>query len=168
MMNPLQDLKDIHLPAPIESWPPAYGWWLLALVVLVTIGLLTYCIVRGIKTRQAKREALAELQNYDLSDPKAISHFNKLLKRAARVYFPEFGIENLHTEQWLAFLTACISPKHQAKLQPDLAAMQGALYKKQSVTAQQLKDYQRACQAWLKHALPPSKGVLHKLEQQDV
>ncbi|MEC7549612.1 MAG: DUF4381 domain-containing protein, partial [Pseudomonadota bacterium] len=31
----LAQLADIHLPAEISFWPPAFGWWILALLLLV-------------------------------------------------------------------------------------------------------------------------------------
>ncbi|MEM7003859.1 MAG: DUF4381 domain-containing protein [Pseudomonadota bacterium] len=40
--DPLQQLKDIHLPADPSWWPPAPGWWLLAL-------LLTALLIWGIR-----------------------------------------------------------------------------------------------------------------------
>ncbi len=40
--DPLQQLKDVHLPADPSWWPPAIGWWLLAglLIWLVAWGIL--------------------------------------------------------------------------------------------------------------------------------
>ncbi|MFT5563123.1 MAG: hypothetical protein ACI9Z9_003008, partial [Litorivivens sp.] len=37
MPDPLAELRDIHLPPAIESWPPAFGWWLLAALSLVAV-----------------------------------------------------------------------------------------------------------------------------------
>jgi len=34
--NPLVNLKDIHLPPPVSFWPPAPGWWILALLMITT------------------------------------------------------------------------------------------------------------------------------------
>ena len=31
----LAQLADIHLPAEISFWPPAFGWWILALLLLI-------------------------------------------------------------------------------------------------------------------------------------
>ena len=35
--NPLVNLKDIHLPPPVPFWPPAPGWWILALLLISTL-----------------------------------------------------------------------------------------------------------------------------------
>ena len=32
--NPLDQLRDIHLPEPISWWPLAPGWWLLIIIAL--------------------------------------------------------------------------------------------------------------------------------------
>ena len=61
-MNPLDPatlpLRDIHLPMPVDWWPPAPGWWLVALVVasLVAAG-----VVRWRRDR-FRRFALARLR----------------------------------------------------------------------------------------------------------
>lgn len=38
-MNPDElPLRDIHLPDPIGWWPPAPGWWIVAVLILIAIG----------------------------------------------------------------------------------------------------------------------------------
>ncbi|HCH75615.1 MAG TPA: DUF4381 domain-containing protein, partial [Pseudomonas sp.] len=39
-MNPLDQLAPLISPDPISWWPPAPGWWLLGLVLLMALGLL--------------------------------------------------------------------------------------------------------------------------------
>lgn len=39
-VDPLAELRDIHLPPEVSFWPPAPGWWIVAgLVVLAMLGL---------------------------------------------------------------------------------------------------------------------------------
>jgi len=35
--NPLINLKDIHLPPAVAIWPPAPGWWIVAVVLLLIV-----------------------------------------------------------------------------------------------------------------------------------
>ena len=37
MADPLAQLRDIHLPGPVESWPPAIGWWILLAIILLLV-----------------------------------------------------------------------------------------------------------------------------------
>lgn len=49
-------LRDIHLPASIGLWPPAVGWWVLA---LLGVGLpLAFWVVRAWQQRQRLRRAV--------------------------------------------------------------------------------------------------------------
>jgi hypothetical protein len=53
-VNPLQDqsanlltqLRDIQVPEPISWWPPAPGWWLLALVSIIALGYTVFALRR--------------------------------------------------------------------------------------------------------------------------
>ena len=42
LSDPLAELRGYHPPDPVSWWPPAPGWWLLALLIL---GLLTWVTV---------------------------------------------------------------------------------------------------------------------------
>lgn len=51
-------LRDIHLPEAIRWWPPAIGWWIVAALVLVAVGLYA---LRYYQSRH-RRAALKSLQ----------------------------------------------------------------------------------------------------------
>ena len=112
-MNPVQppalQLKDIHTPGIPEFWPPAPGWWLLAVVAIV---LLTWF---GIKLRhylqsRRQRNQVLQLLN-ELGDrfdpaqaPEWLSELSILLRRVALTRFPRQQIASLHGRDWLRFL----------------------------------------------------------------
>lgn len=110
-MNPaLSQLRDIHLPAPISWWPPAPGWWLLAvLVVAILFGL--HALYRRRQRNNWCRSALTELtrlrQQYQSqpSSPQIIvSELSVLLRRVAISCFPREEVAMLSGDKWLAFL----------------------------------------------------------------
>ena len=105
--DPLSALRDIHLPEPGGFWPPAPGWWILLALV---IGLSTWGALAIIKKRRRNhwlKTALAELTNLagaDQHDQRWFNELNQLLKRAARVKFPQQRPESLSGEAWVHFL----------------------------------------------------------------
>jgi uncharacterized protein DUF4381 len=48
-------LHDIHLPGAVAWWPPAFGWWLLAALVLGALGACAVHYYRGRHHRTALR-----------------------------------------------------------------------------------------------------------------
>ena len=82
--DPLQQLKDVHLPPDPSWWPPAVGWWLLAIAL---IGLLVWLIIKAWKAytlRQpirAARAALANLNAQASSPLQYATEANAILKR---------------------------------------------------------------------------------------
>lgn len=105
--DPLSALKDIHLPQTGGFWPPAPGWWFVALALLLIIGVVIWLVRRRIQqsrwVRQAKAE-LAELARTADQSPQWFAQLNSLLKRAARQRYPELHPEALSGEAWVAFL----------------------------------------------------------------
>ncbi len=53
-------LRDIHLPEAIGWWPPATGWMVLAIVIVVSAGFAVFLYRRRLKTT-AEHAAISEL-----------------------------------------------------------------------------------------------------------
>lgn len=166
-MNPLEGLKDIRTPAAIESWPPAYGWWLLVLLVVIGICLFTKWLIKAQKVGQAKRQALQTLQNIDDSEPDYVSQLNQLLKRVAMTYFPTQNVQAIHGSQWTDFLVKTLPSNKVKDFSGSFELMQQSLYQPHTSENTEFSDYRKSVETWIKHALPPSKHALTKLEQND-
>ena len=55
--NPLQQLRDVHLPLEPGWWPPAPGWWLLICICIVAVFFLGLTAWRGHKRKRPIRSA---------------------------------------------------------------------------------------------------------------
>ena len=58
-MDPLAQLRDIHQPGMIETWPPAPGWWLLAALAVAALTALIVRAFRHWRANRYRREAIA-------------------------------------------------------------------------------------------------------------
>ena len=57
----LQQLRDVHLPAEVSWWPPAIGWWLLAILILASLFYLRRKLISIRQRRHYRKIALQEL-----------------------------------------------------------------------------------------------------------
>ncbi len=87
--DPLQQLKDIHLPVPPGWWPPAPGWWLLFALLLAGVGWGLLWLKRkrakSAPLRQARhlyQQVWQEFQAGHLQPLEYLHQTNELLKRA--------------------------------------------------------------------------------------
>ncbi|KIZ35849.1 DUF4381 domain-containing protein [Stutzerimonas stutzeri] len=118
-MNPLDQLAPLISPEPISWWPPAPGWWLLGLALLMALGLLWRLRHRLLRRKPhvqpepplepQRQEALIELSR--LSKPYGgqpasqwLQQLNGLLKRLCRIRYPNDHPHTLSGRAWLAFL----------------------------------------------------------------
>jgi len=162
-MDPLSQLKDIHLGQTYGLWPPAYGWWILISVFFMLLLVACLYLKRRHRQRLAIREALKQLKNYQQQDnwPQAL---NTLLKRLCISYFTNKQVAGLHQQQWLEFLTQQLPIKKQAKFAQDYRLLLEELYQRPKANLE-LEHYQNLCQQWIKQTLPPTKK---QREVQDV
>ena len=110
--DPLSALRDIHLPPDPGVWPPAPGWWFLALVLVLAAIALAWWQRSVARRRRPHREALRALA--DLRDALAkgeaphriASESASLLRRVALARFPRQRVAGLSGQSWLEFLVA--------------------------------------------------------------
>lgn len=117
--DPLQQLRDVHLPADPNWWPPAPGWWLLAAVVLAAVAWLIFKAVQAYRRRAPLRtaerllkELLAAQQRGDIDAAEFLHQGNELIKRVLvraygyREYAPMAG------QTWLQALDKISGTDH--------------------------------------------------------
>ncbi|MDX1756643.1 MAG: DUF4381 domain-containing protein [Marinobacter sp.] len=121
----MSQLRDIHLPEPGGFWPPAPGWWALALIVMVLVTVLAIWLVRKHRRNRwialalAELDALAEQQRRDTA---WFVRLNELLKRSARHRYPDRVPEALSGQSWIDFLLET-SPRDRIAARPVVAAL---------------------------------------------
>jgi len=119
--DPLSQLRDIHLPDPVSFWPPAPGWWILLLCLLIGLAFLCRHTLAAMIRRRRLESVLRELDQaysvfteqsaFDKTRNQAglafLAAVNTLLKRVAQVMYPDSNCSSLTGRDWLHFLDAC-------------------------------------------------------------
>jgi len=152
---PSLELKDIHLPEQITNYPIAYGWWLLATIVIMTTLFFLYKARQKAKLKKNQQLALKQLKN---APHMSTNDILSLLKWAAMQYFSRVQLAKLYGEQFQQFLIQKLSEKHQQKFtQLSKQAFVEQYHKANNNDALNIinKDLHQAAILWLTHALPP-------------
>lgn len=149
--DPLADLQPLRSPELIGWWPPAPGWWVLALVMLIAIAALAYWVVRRYRKGAYRRRALQQLHSlqieFDQPDDhrEHLSHINALLKSVALVAYSRQDIAAQYGEAWRNFLNH--SATGGESFQPSYAE---AIYQKINPEID-IAQVHRAAHHWIKH-----------------
>ncbi|MEE8364630.1 MAG: DUF4381 domain-containing protein [Gammaproteobacteria bacterium] len=108
-MNELP-LRDIHLPTDSLWWPPAPGWWML-LVLLILIGLLLPKIPGWLRRKSIRTLSLREFDRIrrtssagHLADRQVLQEVSVLLRRTVMSYGARGSDANLCGDRWLTRL----------------------------------------------------------------
>jgi hypothetical protein len=108
--DPLAGLRDWHLPGPVAWWPPAPGWWLVAGLILVALGLGWGLWRRRQRRGAAVRAALNKLADLRLQlaadgdRRRFAAGVSNLLRRLALIRYPRERVAGLTGAAWLGFL----------------------------------------------------------------
>ncbi len=123
--DPLAQLRDIHLPEAVDWWPPAPGWWLLTLLVLLVSCYLVRLLVRSYRNNRYRREALAHLETMAHQPGESTASqchaLLTLLRRTAKTAYPGLGLESERVPDMLERMNrACGKPVFDETLQRTL------------------------------------------------
>lgn len=108
----LQNLNAIVLPAPVDWWPLAYGWYVVFGIVLIAIGWFGYRWVQHWISNRYRRAALQELQllaediQSEVKRDACLRQIPILLKRTALSAYPREQVASLSGQDWFDFLNS--------------------------------------------------------------
>ncbi|MCK9605493.1 MAG: DUF4381 domain-containing protein [Methylomonas sp.] len=104
-MEPLP-LKDIHLPENIGWWPPAVGWWLLPILLILLILAGRYVYRRLTRKTAIKRAQflLTQLRRQPSDPRQTLTDLSALLRRTAISTDTRSAVADLRGQAWLEYL----------------------------------------------------------------
>lgn len=104
------ELRDIHVPPKPLFWPPALGWWVACMLIVIALVLLIRYAVRAARLRRHRRLVLRELSELRQrfarqGDPGAlVRQLSILMRRVALARYPRQQVAGLQGSAWLHFL----------------------------------------------------------------
>lgn len=107
-MNPLDQLRDIHLPDSVHWWPLAIGWWLVASFLLAVIVFFVWRLKRSKKQRRLVNHAMQSLDaleaDTELGEQEWLQALSALLRRIVINLHGRKAAAGLVGNQWLEYL----------------------------------------------------------------
>jgi hypothetical protein len=155
--NPLEQLRDIHLPDPVSLWPLAPGWWLLAASTLIAIATIVFFFVRHRRRNAYRRAALAILNDIESLRVNGdhslyLQQLNQLLKQTALVMDDSKNISGLSGKQWLQFLD---SSGNTTGFSTGAGSILADGQYRPAVAADDLTALQQLAARWIREHRPP-------------
>ena len=101
MQDNLPQLRDIHIPQEdISFFPPAYGWWVILIVLILSV--ISFYLVRFILQKSKKRYALKILTSLEADNLSSAVKISELLRRICVYKYK--NATTLYGKEWIKFL----------------------------------------------------------------
>jgi len=100
------ELRDIHLPDAVGWWPPAPGWWLVALLLPLLVWFIRY-LYRRLTRKSAIKQAqimLKNLRRQSNDSRQTLTEISAWLRRVALSTGDRATVAALRGDAWLAYL----------------------------------------------------------------
>lgn len=147
--NPLDQLRDIHLPEAISWWPLAPGWWILIIGGCLLSAWLIRFFYRRYSARLYRRQALEKLHQLTLagSSQQQLRELFELLKQTANSAYPKHQPGSQSIEQFIGFLQSTCDSAVFDSLKLDINQ---ALYSSSSQNNQDNDELFKDAKTWIK------------------
>ncbi len=162
-IDPLAQLRDIHLPPPISWWPLAPGWWLVILVGTFSCIWFTKTLIQRYHSNLYRRQALKKLSRIILNSQESNSEklvlIMELLKQAVGSAYQGSNFNSQNNKDFVLFLKKSCSKPCFTELSNDLEI---SLYSKKTNQRDNellLNTLADDSKTWLKNHYPKSKLV---------
>ncbi len=146
-MDPnLPELRDIHLPEGVSAFPPAYGWWVL--LVSVVLAFMLYELIRFFLQKSKKRFALRLLDQagpeYGVESARRMS---ELLRRVCVYKYPEASA--LYGKEWVVFLNRRSKTELDDKLAKFLLDAPYIAPATTVYSSEDVENLRKFCRSWI-------------------
>ena len=144
-------LRDIHLPEAISAWPPAIGWWILALLIPLSLFLLFKGyrhLTRKTALKSAKQHFKVLQAATELTPQQQLQALSSLMRRSAVSLYPQQEVSSLTGVAWIEFLNQHSKNNEFDAQLGDL--LNTALYRPPTEELE-LSALFKACASWLNH-----------------
>ncbi len=153
IQNLLGQLRDVH-SLPVNWWPLAPGWWIVALIVLC---FCAYAMLKYSKrSNRFKWISLAEdelaslesdFNNSKISAQIALSRLSVLMRRSAMAAKGRQAVARATDEQWINIIADVSDEQGFGRSSAELLAQ--APFKAQALSDEQVIELLYNCRAWL-------------------
>jgi hypothetical protein len=144
-------LRDIHIPEAISWWPPAFGWWLVAICTPLLLGFLYWLYKRLTRKTALKtaRKLFKVLKNDPMLDDRTkIAELSALLRRVAVSIDTRSQVAGLAGQHWLRYLDGTV--KGAPFSEGPGRVFLDTHYQKSVPAELPIQDVFQLCEDWLK------------------
>jgi hypothetical protein len=158
--NPLDQLRDIHLPEPVSWWPMAPGWWSLIIAGTVLLVWLIRFFYRRHSAKLYRRQALEKLNSLKLAgnSQQQLRELFELLKQTAISAYPNRHPSSQSIDQFIVFLQQSCDKPVFARVNMEFDK---ALYSSSSQSSVQNDKLFEDAKIWIKQHLAEDKLELN-------